>query len=306
MIKANTDAQWLPLYEALASDVRLRILKLLAGKPMNNKDIAEKLQLSPAIVTMHIRKLQQAGLIRSDMVRMNGGTHKLNSLAEERVEIDLPHAEEPARLMHEVSVPIGHYTSFDIHPTCGLATRSQYIGQFDDPRYFFSPERMHANILWFGKGFVEYKIPNYLLASQQLTEIEISMEISSEAPGTNPNWPSDIRFELNRTSLGSWTSPGDSGNGRGSFTPDWWPDQINQYGYLKVLRITEEGTFIDGMMMSSVGLRQIEPERNQWTLRFSVDEDAAHVGGMTLYGRGFGNYDQDIVFRTYYKQSAAD
>jgi predicted transcriptional regulator len=59
---------------------------------------------------------------------------------------------------------------------------------------------------------------------------------------------------------------------------------------------------MDGVMLSPNGINTIELERNQWTLRLSVDEDAAHVGGLTLYGKGFGNYNQDIVFRTYYKQ----
>ncbi|EFM08649.1 transcriptional regulator, ArsR family [Paenibacillus curdlanolyticus YK9] len=300
MIKASADTKHLPLFEALASEVRLNILKLLAIKPMNNKDIAEQLHLSGAIVTMHIRKLQQAGLVHSEMVRINSGTHKLNSLAATSIEIALPQLEENMRAMHEVSVPIGHYTAFEVHPTCGLATTSQFIGHFDDPRYFLSPERMHAHILWFGKGYIEYKIPNYLLPSQQLTEIEISMELSSEAPGINPNWPSDIRFELNHTSLGYWTSPGDSGSGRGSLTPEWWPDNINQYGFLKVLRINEEGTFIDGLKISDNGIQALVLERNQWTFRIAVDEDAAHVGGLTLFGKDFGNYNQDIVFRTYY------
>ena len=29
-------------------------------------------------------------------------------------------------------------------------------------------------------------------------------------------------------------------------------------------------------------------------LRLSVPETAAHLGGLTIYGRNFGNYDQDI------------
>ncbi|MNC79020.1 hypothetical protein D3C75_1313840 [compost metagenome] len=36
-----------------------------------------------------------------------------------------------------------------------------------------------------------------------------------------------------------------------------------------------------------------------WTIRFSVEEQAEHVGGLTLYGAGFGNHDQDIVIRAY-------
>ena len=70
---------------------------------------------------------------------------------------------------------------------------------------------MHAKILWFARGFVEYRVPNYILQGQTLEEIEISLEIGSEAPGIAANWPSDIHFYVNDTLLGYWTSPGDSG-----------------------------------------------------------------------------------------------
>ncbi|PQP83010.1 transcriptional regulator [Paenibacillus sp. PCH8] len=300
MIRANTDAEWLPLYEALASEVRLQIIRLVAETPMNVKDLAASLGLSSAIVTMHVRKLQDVGIIQSKMIRKDGGTHKMNSLAVDWIGISMPQETGTARKLHEVSVPVGHYTHFDVYPTCGLATSNQVIGQYDDPRYFLDPERMHAHILWLGRGFVEYKIPNYILSGQQINAIELSLEMGSEAPSVNPNWPSDITFMLNGIRLGEWTSPGDSGNGRGMFTPEWWSDSVNQYGMLKVLRITHEGTFIDGQHLSEITLADIPVERNQWTLRLSVEEDAQHVGGLTLYGQGFGNYDQDILFRLYY------
>lgn len=150
---------------------------------------------------------------------------------------------------------------------------------------------------------MEYQIPNFLLSSQQLDEVEISLEIGSEAPGINPDWPSDISFSLNGHDLGSWTSPGDSGEGRGIFTPSWWSDRVNQYGYLKILRIQKDGTFIDGIRLSNFTLADLPAAPQFWTLRLAVDKTATHVGGLTIYGEGFGNYNQDIVFRTYYLQS---
>ncbi|MBW5445353.1 ArsR family transcriptional regulator [Cohnella sp. CFH 77786] len=300
-MKATTSPEWLPLYEALASEVRLKMIDLLAVQPMNNKDLAARLNISGAIVTSHIRKLQAAGIVESRMVRIQGGTHKMNTLSAEGVELLFPAKKTNARPFHEVSIPVGHYTRFEIHPTCGLATPEKMIGQFDEPRSFHDPQRMAAGILWFGRGFVEYTIPNYLLSSQNITEIEISMEIGSEAPGIAENWPSDIHFHLNDTFVGYWTSPGDSGNGRGIFSPDWWSSSINQYGFLKMLRIGEEGTFIDGEPISAVTLNDLKVDRNSWKLRFSVEETAKNVGGFTLYGAGFGNYNQDIVFRTYYE-----
>lgn len=72
MIKANGEPQFLPLYEALASEVRWRIMDMIADREMNVKDIAAVLELSPSIVTMHIRKLEEADLIGSRRVRING------------------------------------------------------------------------------------------------------------------------------------------------------------------------------------------------------------------------------------------
>lgn len=303
MIKANTQRKWLPLYEALASEVRLRILELLAEKSMNLKEIAGRLELSSAILTMHIRKLEVAGLIETKMVRKEGGTHKICTLAESSVEITLPQTGGDERLFYEQKIPIGHFTSFEVQPTCGLATRDKMIGQYDDPRYFLDPERMNAAILWFSKGYVEYKTPNYLQSSQIPDELEISMELASEAPGANEQWPSDIRFYLNNIRLGEWTSPGDFGeNSRGRFTPEWWSVPMNQYGLWKVLRVNHKGTFMDGQQISETTIDELQLEKHFWTLRFAVEEDVEHVGGLTLYGAGFGNYNQDIQFRMYYSQ----
>lgn len=303
MIQASTDKKWLPLYEALASEVRLSILDLLAAKTMNVKDLAAALGLSSAIITMHIRKLEAAGLVATRMVRKDGGTHKMCELSEELIKIELPRLSTTLK-SHEISVPIGHYTSFDVHPTCGIATKEKVIGQFDDPRFFLEPERMNAGILWFGHGYIEYKIPNYLLPGQSPVAVEIALELGSEAPGTNEHWPSDISFELNGMSIGTWTSPGDFGQTRGRYSPDWWPSWVNQYGLLKLIRIQENGTFLDGQPLSDVSLSHILPDRNGWTFRISVKEDAAHVGGVTLYGSGFGNYNQDIMFKIIYEASA--
>ncbi|MDQ0660866.1 transcriptional regulator [Paenibacillus sp. W2I17] len=297
MIKANGEPQFLPLYEALASEVRWRIMDMIADREMNVKDIAAALELSPSIVTMHIRKLEDAGLIGSRRVRINGGTHKLCYLKQNQIEIELPSASQTSRT-REQTIAVGHYTAFDIHPTCGLGTLEKEIGVWDDPRYFLDPERVHAAILWFGKGYVEYKTPNFVLPDQTTDAIEISMELASEAPGLRDHWPSDIRFTFNGISLGTWTSPADFGRAaRGKYTPEWWHRNVNQYGLLKTIRIDAYGTYMDGERMSDVTLADIKLSEPFWTLRFTVDEESPNVGGLTIYGAGFGNHDQDIVIR---------
>ncbi|MCR2806375.1 ArsR/SmtB family transcription factor [Paenibacillus soyae] len=299
MIRANGEQRYMKLYEALASEVRWKMMDMLAGNEMNVKDIAAALQLSPSIVTMHIRKLEEAGLIGSRRARLYGGTHKLCFLRENHIEIELPSATKNARV-REQAISVGHYTAFEVYPTCGLGTREKEIGIWDDPRYFLDPERVHASILWFGKGYVEYKTANDLLPGQSAGAVEISMELASEAPGLSDHWPSDITFTFNGVTLGSWTSPADFGRAaRGRFTPDWWHRNVNQYGLLKTIRIDAAGTSIDGERMSDVTVADIGLQEPFWTLRFSVDEESANVGGLTLYGAGFGNHDQDIVIRVH-------
>jgi predicted transcriptional regulator len=301
LLHTSTDRKWLPLYEALASDVRLTILEMLALEETNVKNIAEKLRLSPAITTMHVKKLEQAGLITTRRIRKGGGTHKLCTLiSEDLIQIQLPSVAKTFRTYRETSVPIGHYAAIEVHPTCGLASHQRIIGQFDDPRYFFEPDRVHADILWIGRGYIEYRIPNYLLEKQALEEIEISIELGSEVQDYNDDWPSDIYFYLNHCLLGIWTCPGDFGSVRGRLNPKWW-GKINQYGLLKVISVREDGTYIDGQKLSDTKLSDITIDRNQWTLKFEVPDYAEHVGGMTIYGRGFGNHEQDLVFRVYTK-----
>ncbi|PYY26149.1 ArsR/SmtB family transcription factor [Paenibacillus illinoisensis] len=299
MIQSNGESRFMPLYDALASEVRWRIMELIADQEMSVKDIATQIKLSPSIVTMHIRKLEQAELIGSRRVRRNGGTHKMCFLKQKKIEIELPAASRVTN-MREQTISVGHYTAFDIHPTCGLGTREKEIGVWDDPRYFLDPERVQASILWFGRGYVEYKTPNYLYPEPSVNAIEISMEIASEAPGLRDDWPSDITFTFNGIKLGTWTSPADFGRAaRGKYTPEWWHRNVNQYGLLKTIRVDASGTTIDGKWMSDVTLNEVKLGEPFWTLRFAVEEQADHVGGLTLYGAGFGNHDQDIVIRVY-------
>lgn len=290
----------LPVFEALASKVRLDVIHLLARRPMNVKELAQTLGLSSAIMTMHIRKLEGANIIRTELRPGKGGRQKMCFLNAHKIEILFPDLTRDTRKYHQTDVPVGHYSDFDVKPTCGLATTDKVIGTFDDPRCFMLPERVDAKILWLGQGYLEYKVPNYLLRSEIAEELEISMELSSEAPFSNSNWPSDISFFFNGVYLGKWTSPGDFGGYRGRYTPDWWDININQYGLMKILRVKKDGCFLDGEKISDVTLDQVDVEKQQWTFRIAVLEDAEHIGGLTLFGSNFGNYDQDLRFRLYY------
>ena len=132
-------------------------------------------------------------------------------------------------------------------------------------------------------------------AQAQPEQIILSAEIASGSPGVNNEWPSDISFSINDVPLGNWTSPGDYGDTQGIFTPDWWFSHWNQYG------LSEDADYQPGRNLSGwpetlrYPYRRIETgSQSPMRFRFSVTEDALHVGGLTPFRKNFGNYDQDI------------
>ena len=182
-----------PFFAALASDVRVEILCLLAKESLNIKQLAEKLGISSSIMTRHIQQLESAGLVKASMVTIDGAIQKKCVMIETEYRIQMPH-KDIAQNIYEVSIPVGHYCEIDVKPTCGLATEDFIIGFFDEPKFLMDPQRMNAQILWFTQGYVEYAFPNYLQPNQTVEELHISLELSSEAPGYNEDWPSDITF----------------------------------------------------------------------------------------------------------------
>ncbi|WP_039765454.1 ArsR/SmtB family transcription factor [Caldicellulosiruptor sp. F32] len=291
------------LFEALASDARLEIINLLSKhREMNMNEIAQKLGLTNGAVTQHMKKLIAAGIVTISAASGKHGNQKICRLVEDKIIINIV-TKHPQKL-YECEIKVGNYSIFEVYPTCGLATKDKIIGEFDDPKYFAHPEHVNCDIIWFMKGYVEYMIPNFLKPNQIVTEIQISFEISSEAPGVRENWPSDIYFYINGVELGFWTCPGDFGETRrGIFTPSWWPTGVNQYGLLKVLTISKDGTYIDGSKISNITLKDIDIEsKNEIRFRVAVPDHAKNIGGVTLFGRHFGNYDQDIKFRIFYEE----
>lgn len=285
----------LELFKALGSDMRIEILKLLLeNKQMSMNQLATSLDITNGALTGHIKKLEGCGLISTSSESAGHGNQKMCSIRTDKILIDIE-KEKEVHNVHVTELKVGHYSDRLICPTCGLATSKALIGETDDARYFDHPDRFNADILWFTKGYVEYTIPNFIPRNQKITGISISCELSSEAPGINSNWPSDISFRINGTPVGIWTSPGDFGDAKGMLTPDWWPMNWNQYGLLKLLVINKKGTFIDGLKISDVTIESLNLKPgSSIRFRMSVEEDAENVGGLTVFGKTFGNYGQDI------------
>lgn len=295
MIHITSLDDGLETFKALGSDTRIQILNiLLENEQMSMNQLATELNISNGALTGHIKKLEECGLINISNESAGHGNQKMCSVTQDRIIVDIKKPIDYKNVF-ETEIKVGQFSRHQVWPTCGIATSEAVIGEFDDIRYFNHPDRFTANILWFTKGYVEYTIPNLIPSNQRITQLSISAELSSEAPGIDNNWPSDISFYINDTKIGMWTSPGDFGDVHGMFTPQWWPQNWNQYGLLKLLVINDYGTYIDGLKISDVSTLSLHLDYNSdIRLRLAVENDSEHVGGITLYGKSFGNYDQDI------------
>jgi predicted transcriptional regulator len=301
MLHIKSLDEGLNIFKALGSDIRIEIIKLLLeNQNMNMNELASKLNITNGALTSHIKKLEDCGIITISNESTGHGNQKICTVHLDKILVEF-NTEDVSNNIYEANIKIGHYADYMVYPTCGLASPTALIGQVDDPRYFAHPNRYDANILWLTHGYVEYVIPNFIPASQKIDQITISVELSSEAPGSNNIWPSDIFFHINNKCIGTWTSPGDFGDTKGIFNPDWWYPNWNQYGLLKLLAINKEGTFIDGLKISDVSIHDFNFDyRSTLRLKFEVPENAEHVGGLTIFGKSFGNYNQDINVRINY------
>lgn len=289
--------------KGLSSPIRIQILRVLhANGPMNVNEIAKAMKLPQSTIATNIQVLDDSGLIRTETIKASKGQQKICSARFDEVFIRLDGlSAQQQDHMVEVSMPLGLYTSYQVSAPCGLCSTEGIIGLLDVPDLFLDPSRMQAALLWFGRGHVEYKFPNNAkIAKTEVEAIEFSMEISSEVPGTNADWPSDISVWVNDVLVGTWTSPGDFGDKRGVYTPRWWKLEGSQYGKLTTWNISAKGCFVDGVKVSRVTLKQLDlAAHHSIRLKVGIDERAKHPGGMNIFGRGFGNYDQDIVMRLF-------
>jgi predicted transcriptional regulator len=285
--------------KALTSEPRWRLLRALGEQLRNVGELAEALAMPPSTVAMHLDVLEAAGLVRSEYAPGRRGRQRVCQRVFDAVRIDLPRgAAARERAITETSLPVGAYSDADVVPTCGLAGPDALIGLLDEPATFFEPDRFRAQLVWFRQGRLTYRFPDRLPPGSQADTLWFVAELCSEAPMHHHDWPSDVTVWINGVRLGAWTSPADFGGRRGHLTPDWWDARNTQYGMLKEWRVTEHGSYVDGLRLSDVSIADLALGTRPYVeVAIGVEADAGHVGGLNIFGRGFGNYPQDLILR---------
>lgn len=290
---------------ALANDTRVAILRHLGDQHIPVVQIAEQLGLPLSTASLHIGVLERADLVHTTVRPASRGLQKVCARTYDEVLIRIPTRARDNATVAEIDLPVGSYSDCQVEgPNCGLASSEGLIGYLGDPGSFYEPSRHRAQLVWFRAGYLEYRLPNRIPPAAVATALEISLEVCSEAPGSDPEWPSDIGIAVNGCSLGTWTSPSDLGGSRGILTPLWWDIMNSQYGVLKRWRVDGRGTSIDGEAIAPTSIGDLRLQGGQpISIRIGVDPGAANVGGLNLFGAAFGNHPQAIRIRTEYSLS---
>ncbi|MDR1599092.1 MAG: helix-turn-helix domain-containing protein [Oscillospiraceae bacterium] len=291
-----------PIMKALGSPLRLEILRILGAQPMYINEIAQALGVPVSTASLNVHELEDAGLLLTEQRPGSHGSMKLCTRRLDSLSINLVPPGEERGMVSVSSLPIGAYSLAEgIEPTCGMASLSGAIGEEDNPRTFYIPERLDARILWFRHGYLTYHFALLRVQEMRVEWIEISFELCSEAPMYRDPWKSDIDLRVNGVPVGMFTSLADYGGRRGLLNPAWWPDVSTQYGLLRTCRVTRSGSFMGEARVSDATVADLKLRELPYiAVRFGVSRNAANAGGLNLFGQGFGDYPQDVLLRVGY------
>lgn len=291
---------------ALASRDRLRILRLIAYKPLNVFEISKHLSLPISTVSNHISVLEDANLIVVSTQQGQKGHVKMCYRMLNHVHLSFDFFSEFERrenFSQTTEMPVGNFSEINVGAPCGMACVNTFgeisLISTDIISELFDPKRVNAEILWFDSGFVSYNFPNKLYEKEnfhKITRLELSFEVCSEIVYHRADWPSDITVKINDVETTTFLSPGDFGGRRGVYSPEDWDINSTQYGYLKKLVIDRTGVHLNDELVAKIPLDTFRLQEYPFVkISIGVKPDAVHRGGINLFGKNWGDYPQAIL-----------
>ncbi|MGB4660221.1 MAG: helix-turn-helix domain-containing protein [Mobilitalea sp.] len=288
--------------KALSSPVRIEILKLLYNESLIIGDIARKLDIPASSAAMHIKLLEKANLVRIEEQPGTRGLTKLCNRKSDYVNICLLGKTTAESEIASLEMPIGAFIDCHTAPTCGLIYDDGVIGMEDMESAFYLPERIKAKMLWTSAGYITYRFANTIPKNGTPKRLWLMMEICSEAPNYREDWKSDITVWVNGIDCGTWTCPGDFGARRGRLNPEFWSNGgATQYGLLMTWEVRSDGAYINEKKAANIRMEDLNVMNNSYIdVKIGNKSDAKYVGGFNLFGKGFGDYNQDIILSMEY------
>lgn len=304
-LNVNDPSALAKICHALSSVLRLNILSLLEKDTLNCLELSQKLHFPISTISNNVKVLEEAGLIITELAPAKNGSKKLCSLVYRDIFINMMNRfEVPVDTRRYVKeIPVGGYFDCCVKPSCGYVWDSADHSRFDDPNYFLEPDRMKAQLIWLREGYLEYRVPIDFKPDKPVSQVTFSLELCAEAPGFSSIWKSDITMWINGVEIGTWNCPGDFGDRRGLHTPAWWNLGNTQYGVLTKWQVDKTGCRMNGTVLSGMTVQSLNLEACDFvTMRIGIKKDAAHIGGINIFGKEFGDYPNDIKMELFYSE----
>ena len=285
---------------ALSVEERLNILRYMLNKSVSISEISKSLDIPISSVSRHIDMLEDAGLIVISYQPGLKGHTKYCAQAVLDVKFSLVADKVDSKLKSYVTeMPIGMYSDCKVNAPCGMVGKEKQLGPFDDAQMFYSPMRAQAECLWFKSGYVTYVFSAPQKNNDLRKRISFSLEICSDTIYYNNDWPSDITFSINGIEVLTYTSPGNFGGKRGRLTPAYWPVTSSQFGQLKKISVDKEGVYLDNVFVhKQITFDDLHLfENDSITFTVQVKENAEYCGGVSLFGKNFGDFEQAIIMK---------
>lgn len=290
------------LAKALASPLRLNIIRQLHQQPMTIIELAKLNKITNSTAIFHLNLLIEAGILRVQYLPSKKGSAQVFFISSFKEISFIREMSESVNSVNvfEQSVKVGAYTH-TANDHLGMAVGNTFFSSINS----YDNKRMEANLIWSFDGDLTYTFSNeFAKYNNNVSKLDFSFEICSETTCFRNDWKSDIFIAVNGVEIAHYLSPGDFGGTKGKYNPDWWPTNMTQYGNLVSVSITEEGTFLNNKLTSPFTLQDLHLADEQGVrLRIYNKKDSTHFGGMNLFGKGSGNYNQDIVMTAFYTEN---
>ena len=286
--------------KALASKLRIKILAQVSDSPKTLTELAKINHITTSTAIFHTNILIEANLLQIRYQPGKKGKTQVFFTGHLEINIDYASNVEKVDQVHNQSIAIGDYTDANFHEYVRFATENEmYRIEKND---VFNSIRNQAGLIWTGGGQLTYSFSNQFAVENVIKELVISLELCSETFGYRNDWKSDITFSINDVELGTHTSLGDYGGIRGKLNPKWWSSGYTQYGDLISISISENGVAINKKIINkNITLKDLKlSEGNKLQFSIYTKKDSEHYGGFNIFGKNFGNYEQDILLTAIY------
>ena len=288
--------------KALNNRARYNILRHLSQGPMNISELARAINISQPTVTTYINQLEKAGLVFCRLQKSSTGYNKICQTAYTGFSL-LWQANpmEAVEAEYIIEMPVGHYSAIDCTAPSFLATQADIIASSEDFSRFFHPIRMQAELLAIGQGNIHYLFPYNISDTQKILYLELSAEINIAF--NHPDSFTEIAVAINNRRFALHRLlPGRTEQSQ-KHQLDWYPKDLTTTGQLYVWRVEAERSTLNAKPAGNIGLADLNLQPVQpIEVSFEVQSPDQSVGGMIIFGKSFGQYDQDIRLTIVYEQ----